>query len=46
MTLALAKARDEVDASAEAARLAAARRDALDALAGEERAKAAPMRPP
>lgn len=32
MNLALAKARDEVDANAETARLAAARRDALEAL--------------
>lgn len=41
MTLALAKARDEVDANAEAARLAAARRDALQALLEQEKAKAA-----
>lgn len=41
MTLALAKARDEVDANAEAARLAAARRDALQALLDQEKAKAA-----
>lgn len=41
MALALAKARDEVDANAEAARLAAARRDALQALLAEERAKGA-----
>ena len=41
MTLALAKARDEVDANAEAARLAAARRDALEALLAEEKAKGA-----
>ena len=41
MALALAKARDEVDANAEAARLAAARRDALQALLAQEQAKAA-----
>lgn len=41
MTLALAKARDEVDANAEADRLAAARRDALEALLAQEKAKAA-----
>ena len=41
MTLALAKARDEVDATAEAARLAAARRDALEALLAQEKAKGA-----
>jgi chemotaxis protein MotB len=41
MTLALAKARDEVDANAEAARLAAARRDALEALLAQEKAKGA-----
>jgi chemotaxis protein MotB len=41
MTLALAKARDEVDATAEAARLAAARRDALEALLAQEKAKSA-----
>jgi chemotaxis protein MotB len=40
MALALAKARDEVDATAETARLAAARRDALEALLAEERKKA------
>ncbi len=40
MALALAKARDEVDANAEAARLAAARRDALQALLAEARSKA------
>ena len=39
MTLALAKARDEVDANAEAARLAAARRDALEALLAQEKAR-------
>ena len=39
MTLALAKARDEIDAGAEAARLAAARREALEALLAEARAK-------
>ncbi|MFM7334332.1 MAG: peptidoglycan -binding protein, partial [Tabrizicola sp.] len=41
MALALAKARDEVDANAEAARLAAARRDALEALLAQEKAKGA-----
>jgi chemotaxis protein MotB len=41
MTLALATAREEVDANAEAARLAAARRDALEALLAEERTKGA-----
>lgn len=41
MTLALAKARDEVDANAEAARLAAARRDALQVLLDQEKAKGA-----
>lgn len=41
MALALAKARDEVDANAEAARLAAARRDALQALLAQEQAKGA-----
>jgi chemotaxis protein MotB len=41
MALALAKARDEVDASAEAARLAAARREALEALLAAEKAKGA-----
>lgn len=41
MALALAKARDEVNATAEAARLAAARRDALEALLAEEKAKGA-----
>ncbi|WP_128516172.1 peptidoglycan -binding protein [Tabrizicola thermarum] len=40
MTLALAKAREEVDANAEAARLAAARRDALEALLAQEKARA------
>jgi chemotaxis protein MotB len=39
MALALAKAREEVDATAETARLAAARRDALEALLAEERRK-------
>ena len=39
MTLALAKARQEVDAGAEAARLAAARREALEALVADLRAK-------
>jgi chemotaxis protein MotB len=39
MTLALAKARDEIDAGAEAARLAAARREALEALLADLRAK-------
>lgn len=41
MALALATARNEVDANAEAARLAAARRDALEALLAQERAKGA-----
>lgn len=41
MTLALAKAREEVDANAEAARLAAARREALEALLAEEKARGA-----
>jgi chemotaxis protein MotB len=41
MTLALAKARDEIDAGAEAARLAAARREALEALLAETQGKAA-----
>ncbi len=40
LQLALAKARDEVDAGAEAARLAAARREALDALVADLQAKA------
>jgi chemotaxis protein MotB len=39
MTLALAKARDEIDAGAEAARLAAARREALEALVADLRGK-------
>ncbi len=39
MTLALATARDELDAGAEAARLAAARREALEALLAEVRQK-------
>ena len=39
LTLALARARDEVDAGAEAARLAAARREALEALVADLRAK-------
>jgi chemotaxis protein MotB len=39
LTLALAKAREEVDAGAEAARLAAARREALEALVADLRAK-------
>ncbi|HEY6918936.1 MAG TPA: peptidoglycan -binding protein, partial [Tabrizicola sp.] len=39
MNLALAKARDEIDATAETARLAAARRDALEALLAQEKAK-------
>lgn len=39
LNLALAKARDEIDAGAEAARLAAARRAALDALIADLRAK-------
>lgn len=41
MTLALAKARDEIDANTEAARLAAARREALEALLAQEKAKGA-----
>jgi chemotaxis protein MotB len=41
MTLALAKARDEIDAGAEAARLAAARREALEALVADLRGKEA-----
>jgi chemotaxis protein MotB len=41
MNLALAKAREEIDAGAEAARLAAARREALDVLIAELRAKGA-----
>ncbi|WP_096785153.1 peptidoglycan -binding protein [Rhodobacter sp. CZR27] len=41
MQLALASARSEVDAQAEAARLAAARREALEALVAELRGKAA-----
>ena len=41
MTLALAQAREEIDAGAEAARLAAARREALEALLAEERRKVA-----
>ena len=40
LNLALAKARDEIDAQAEQARLAAARREALDALVAEMRARA------
>ncbi len=40
MQLALAKARDEVDAQEEAARLAAARREALEALLAEMRTRA------
>ncbi|WP_289040520.1 peptidoglycan -binding protein [uncultured Aliiroseovarius sp.] len=40
LTLALAKARDEVDANAEAARLAAARREALEALVADLETKA------
>lgn len=39
MQLALAKARDEVDAQAEAARLAAARRDAIEALLAEMKSR-------
>ena len=39
LNLALAKARDEIDAGAEAARLAAARREALEALLADLRAK-------
>ena len=41
MQLALARARSEIDQSAEEARLAAARREALEALLAEVRAKAA-----
>ncbi|MCX7286058.1 MAG: peptidoglycan -binding protein [Rhodobacterales bacterium] len=41
MSLALAKARDEIDAGAEAARLAAARREALEALLAEVQGKEA-----
>jgi chemotaxis protein MotB len=41
MKLALAKAREEIDAGAEAARLAAARREALEALLTELRQKGA-----
>ena len=41
MNLALAKARDEIDAGAEAARLAAARREALEALLADIKAKGA-----
>ncbi len=41
MNLALAKARDEIDAGAEAARLAAARREALEALIADLKAKGA-----
>ena len=41
LNLALARARDEVDAQAEAARLAAARREALDAMIADLRAKVA-----
>ncbi|WP_432450543.1 peptidoglycan -binding protein [Aliiroseovarius marinus] len=41
LTLALAKARDEVDAGAEAARLAAAKREALEALVAELEGKVA-----
>ena len=41
LTLALAKARDEVDANAEAARLAAAKREALEALVADLETKAA-----
>ncbi len=40
LNLALAQARTEIDAGAEAARLAAAQREALDALVAELRAKA------
>ena len=39
LTLALAKARNEVDAGAEAARLAAAKRDALEALVADLQSK-------
>ncbi|MEZ5911814.1 MAG: peptidoglycan -binding protein [Paracoccaceae bacterium] len=41
MQLALAQARDEIDAQTEEARLAAARREALDALVADLRARAA-----
>ena len=41
LDLAIAKARDEIDAGTEAARLAAARREALDALVADLRAKGA-----
>jgi chemotaxis protein MotB len=41
MTLALAQARDEIDAGAEAARLAAARREALEALVADLRGREA-----
>ena len=41
MTLALAKAREEIDAGVEAARLAAARREALEALVADLRGKEA-----
>jgi chemotaxis protein MotB len=41
MTLALAQARDEIDAAAEAARLDAARREALEALLAEVRRQGA-----
>ncbi len=41
MNLALAKAREEIDAGAEAARLAAAQREALEALIADLRAKSA-----
>jgi chemotaxis protein MotB len=41
MTLALARARDEIDAGAEAARLAAARREALEALLADLRQQGA-----
>jgi chemotaxis protein MotB len=41
MTLVLAKARDEIDAGAEAARLAAARREALEALLADVQGKEA-----
>ena len=41
LNLALAKARDEIDAGAEAARLAAARREALEAMTATLRAEAA-----
>jgi chemotaxis protein MotB len=39
LSLALAKARDEIDASAETARLAAARREALEAMVADLRSK-------